>query len=200
VTVRTAPRLGIFGGTFDPVHVGHVETAAAVGEALGLDRVLLVVANEPWQKEGVRPVTPAADRLAMVEAAVADRAGIEASRIEIDRGGPSYTVDTVEALLADEPAPDVTVVVGADIVPELATWKRWEELSQLVRLAVVDRPGSPFVRPPEGWRWVAVPSPRVDISSTELRRRLAEGRSVGDLVPEPVMRYICRSGLYAEGR
>ncbi|HEY5109480.1 MAG TPA: adenylyltransferase/cytidyltransferase family protein, partial [Acidimicrobiales bacterium] len=89
-----APRLGIFGGTFDPIHLGHVEVADAVRDALGLDRMLVVVANHPWQKQD-RPVTPAEDRYAMVAAALVDRPGLEASRIELDRGGPSYTIDTV---------------------------------------------------------------------------------------------------------
>src|SRR5271169_6912648 len=97
-------RIGIFGGTFDPVHVGHLVAATWAREALGLERVLLVVANVPWQKAGTRAVTPAEDRFLMVQAAVAGVAGLEASRVEIDRGGPSYTVDTVRELLASTPS------------------------------------------------------------------------------------------------
>ncbi|HEX7167817.1 MAG TPA: adenylyltransferase/cytidyltransferase family protein, partial [Acidimicrobiales bacterium] len=92
------PRIGVLGGTFDPVHIAHLVSAVNVRAALGLDRVLLVVANEPWQKVGTRPISPAADRLAMVEAAVAGVDGVEASAIEIARGGPSYTADTIAAL------------------------------------------------------------------------------------------------------
>ena len=109
----------MFGGTFDPIHAGHVETAEAVHRALDLDRTLLVVANEPWQKEGTRSVTPAEDRLAMVVAAVADRPGLEPSRLEIDRGGPSYTVDTVDELHGLYPGSELFLVVGADVVPDL---------------------------------------------------------------------------------
>ena len=95
---RPRARIGIFGGTFDPVHVGHLVAATWAREELGLDRVLLVVANVPWQKAGTRTVTPAEDRFRMVQAAVGGVAGVEASRIEIDRGGPSYTIDTVREL------------------------------------------------------------------------------------------------------
>ena len=112
-------RIGVFGGTFDPIHAGHLETAEAVHRTLDLDRMLLVVANEPWQKEGSRSVTPAEDRLAMVEAAVAGRPGLEASRLEIDRGGPSYTVDTVDQLHSLYPGSELFLVVGADVVPDL---------------------------------------------------------------------------------
>ncbi|MGA0820999.1 MAG: nicotinate-nicotinamide nucleotide adenylyltransferase [Ilumatobacteraceae bacterium] len=97
-TAERAPRLGILGGTFDPIHVGHLVTAVNVRHALSLDRVILMVANVPWQKEGQRSITPAADRLAMVEAAVAGVHGLDVGRLEIERGGPSYTADTLRDL------------------------------------------------------------------------------------------------------
>src|SRR5579863_7422130 len=109
------PRIGIFGGTFDPVHVGHLVAATWAREGLGLDRVLLVVANVPWQKAGTRAVTAAEDRFRMVQAAVEGVAGVEASRLEIDRGGPSYTVDTVRELLEADPSARPHVIVGADV-------------------------------------------------------------------------------------
>ena len=140
-------RIGLFGGTFDPIHRGHVQVAEAVRDALGLDRMLVVVANEPWQKQG-RPVSPAEDRYAMVAAALDDRPGLEPSRIELDRGGPSYTVDTVRQLLADQPDAEIVVVVGADVVAALDTWRQHEALRDLVTLAVVDRPGAPLADPP----------------------------------------------------
>lgn len=189
----------MFGGTFDPIHRGHVQVATAVGDALGLDRVLVVVANEPWQKQG-RPVSPAEDRYAMVAAALDDRPGLEPSRIEIDRGGPSYTVDTVHQLLAHDPGAEVVVVVGADVVSTLDTWHEHEALRTLVTLAVVDRPGAPVVDPPPGWRAVHVAVDPVDVSSTELRARLGAGESVEDLVPEAVIRCVSERGLYAVGR
>lgn len=193
-------RIGIFGGTFDPVHTGHIAAAESVQRALSLDRMLVVVANQPWQKEGLRPVTPAEDRYAMVAAAVDGRDGLEACRIEIDRGGPSYTLDTVVELRRRVPGCDVTLVVGADIVPDLPTWHDELVLRDTVALAVVDRPGVALVDPPPGWRSVTVPVPPFDVSSTELRARLIGGRSVDGLVPDAVIRCIRQRGLYATGR
>jgi len=198
-TSRHRPRVGVFGGTFDPIHRGHVQVAEAVSAALGLDRMLVVVANEPWQKQD-RPVTPAEDRYALVVAALADRPGLEASRIELDRGGPSYTVDTVRDLLAAEPDVEVVVVVGADVAASLDTWRDHEVLRDLVSLAVVDRPGTPVVDPPPGWRFTHVPVDPVDVSSTELRALLETGAPVDDLVPEAVIRCVSDRGLYAKGR
>lgn len=108
-------RVGVFGGTFDPIHIGHLVAAVNVRHALALDRVLLVVANEPWQKAGTRAITVAADRLAMVEAAVAGVAGREASALEIERGGPSYTADTVAEIEARNPGAELFVIVGTDV-------------------------------------------------------------------------------------
>jgi nicotinate-nucleotide adenylyltransferase len=176
-----------------------VEVADAVRGALGLDRMLVVVANEPWQKQD-RPVTPAEDRYAMVAAALADRPGLEASRIELDRGGPSYTVDTVRALLAADPGARVVVVVGADVVGGLDTWHDHQTLRGLVTLAVVDRPGAPVADPPDGWAAVHVAVDPVDVSSTELRARLEAGEPVGDALPEAVIRCLSERGLYATGR
>jgi len=193
-------RIGIFGGTFDPIHTAHLEVAEAVRERLGLDRMLLMVASEPWQKVGARPLTPAEDRFAMVEAAAADWPGLEPSRMEIDRGGPTYTIDTVRQLLDEEPGAEVTLVVGSDVVGGLTTWKDEAALQGAVTLAVVGRPGVDPVAPPPGWRTVQVPVAPFDVSSTELRRRLEAGLPVEGWVPEPVIRCIARRGLYATGR
>jgi len=195
----TGPRIGIFGGTFDPIHLGHVEVADAVRDALGLDRMLVVVANHPWQKQD-RPVTPAEDRFAMVAAALADRPGLEASRIEIDRGGPSYTIDTVRQLGRADPGAELFVVVGADVVATLDTWREHEALRDLVTLAVVDRPGTPHLDPPPGWRAVRVAVAPIDVSSTDLRAVLEAGGSVEGLVPEAVIRSLSDRGLYATDR
>jgi nicotinate-nucleotide adenylyltransferase len=189
-------RLGIFGGTFDPVHIGHLVAASRAREALALDRVLMVVANEPWQKSDFRAITPAEDRLAVVEAAVQGVPGVEASRLEIDRGGPSYTADTVAALLAADPSAQVYVIVGADVAADLGTWRRVEELRDRVVLGVVDRGGSALVEVP-GWRVEPVPMPALEISSSDLRRRLADGRSADFLIPEPAIRCIRQLNLYA---
>jgi nicotinate-nucleotide adenylyltransferase len=198
-------RLGILGGTFDPPHVGHVAAATAARRQLGLDRVLFVVANDPWQKSPVRDVSPAEDRFALVVAAVEGVQGAQASRIELDRGGPSYTIDTVEALVAEASAegrepPELFLIVGADVPDTLATWHRPEDLARLVTLVVVARPG---VEPPdrvEGWRAEIVPGTSADVSSSEVRSLVAEGRPIAGLVPPSVERCIARRALYAVPR
>lgn len=198
-------RLGLFGGTFDPPHAGHIAAALACRRALELDRVLLVVANDPWQKVPQREVTPAKDRWAMVVAATKGLEGVEASRIEIERGGPSYTVDTVEELRNEarrslRPFPEIFLVVGVDLVPTLETWERADELRRLVTLVAVSRPGAPEPRVPQGWKILRVDGDGVDVSSSEVRTMLTEGRSVNGLLPEPVMRCIRQRNLYAVER
>ncbi|HEX3794571.1 MAG TPA: nicotinate (nicotinamide) nucleotide adenylyltransferase [Acidimicrobiales bacterium] len=208
-------RIGILGGTFDPPHVGHVAAARAVQAALSLDRLLLVVANDPWQKSPTRVITPAEDRFAMTEALAEDLPGVEASRMEIDRGGPSYTVMTVEAILAeaeseadasgdpDAEPPEIFLVVGADLVPDLGTWERVADLKELVTLAVVSRPPAEdggILSAPWGWRVEWIDGPQVDVSSSAVRQALAQGESVTDLVPEAVIRCMARRDLYAVRR
>lgn len=195
-------RVGILGGTFDPPHAGHVAAGRAANETLGLDRLLLVVANDPWQKSGQRTVSPAEDRYALAEALAEDIPGAVASRLEIDRGGPSYSVDTVEELraLAGGSPLELFLVVGADLVPELETWHRAERLRDLVTLAVVSRPTGAEPPVPPGWRAVRVDGPQVAISSSELRDRIAAGEPIDDLVPAGVVRCIRRRGMYAVPR
>ena len=193
-------KLGVLGGTFDPVHVGHLVAAVNARHALDLDRVLLVVANVPWQKAGARVITPAPDRLAMVRAAVDDVDGLEASDLEIVRGGESYTVDTLRELHALHPGADLYLVVGADIVGELDTWERSDELRELATLAVVNRPGAAGVAKVSGWRVANISIPMIDVSSTELRARVADGRPLDFLVPAGALRLIRQRGLYAGAR
>ena len=196
-----APRIGILGGTFDPVHVGHLAAAVEVRAELGLDRMLLVVANVPWQKAGTRAIAPAEDRFAVVAAAAAEVEGLEASRIELDRGGPSYMADTTAELAARHPGAALFLVVGSDLVGELHTWERAEDLRSRVTLVVVRRPGSAPSTPsaPEGWRVVGVTVPALDVSSSGLRARAAAGRPLHVLVPPAALREIRRRGLYAGG-
>ncbi len=205
-------RLGVLGGTFDPVHIGHLAAAVNARAALGLDRVLLVVAHQPWQKSG-RRLTSAADRLAMVEAAVDGRDGLEASRIEIDRGGDTYTADTLEQLTAEDPDRELFLVVGSDVAADLDTWKRPDVVARLATLAVVGRGGgTPGVSRPgpaagthDGsdlrlhppWRVVRVDMPPLDISSSDLRERHRAGRPLDYLVPDLVINLIRQRGLYA---
>lgn len=191
------PRIGILGGTFDPVHIGHLSAAVEVRAALGLDRMLLVVANLPWQKVGERAVTPAEARFAVVAAAAAEVEGLEASRLEIDRGGPSYTADTAAELARLHPGASLFLVVGSDVAGELATWEREAELRAAVTLVVVRRPGVAVVLPPPPWRAEAVTIPALDVSSSDLRARAATGRPLEVLVPPAALREIRRRGLYA---
>lgn len=192
-----AERIGLFGGTFDPIHVGHLVTAVNVRHDLGLDRVLLVVANDPWQKAGL-PVSPARHRLAMVEAAVADVEGIEASALEIERGGASYTADTLAELARRCPGAELFVVLGNDAAAALGTWERVEEVRDRATLVVVTRPGTEAVAPPAGWVHLLVEVPRLEVSSSDLRARVADGRPLDWLVTERVVHLIRALGLYHE--
>ena len=135
-------RLGLFGGTFDPPHVGHLVTAVNVRHELALDRVLLVVNDQPWQKLGTREITPAEDRFAMVEAAVGSVDGLEASRIEIDRGGLSFTADTLHGLEAEDAVRELFVILGSDAAVGLPSWERADEVRELATVVVVERPGA----------------------------------------------------------
>jgi nicotinate-nucleotide adenylyltransferase len=188
-------RIGLFGGTFDPPHVGHLVTAVNVRYALALDVVILMVANVPWQKEGARAITPAEERLAMVEAAVRDVPGLVAGRTEIDLGGPSYTADTLVALGAEHPGAALYTIVGDDAAAGLASWARYEEVVERSSLVVVDRPGAP-VELPTIAEWIHVEVPRLEVSSTDLRARFVDGRPLDYLVTRPVLDVIARYGLY----
>ena len=188
-------RVGLFGGTFDPPHVGHLVTAVNVRHELALDRLLLEVANRPWQKEGLRPISSAEDRFALVAAAVAGVGGLEASRLEIDRGGVSYTADTLAELQRLDPAAELFTIVGSDAAAGLLTWERYDEVADRSRLVVVERPGSDVVLPGEV-SWIRVVVPHLEVSSTDLRARVADGRPLDYLVPEGVMAEIRRRGLY----
>ena len=198
--VAPGSRIGVFGGTFDPVHTGHLVAATWAREELDLDRVLFVVAGEPWQKVGRRVVTPAEDRFRVVTAAVEGTEGLEASRLELDRTGPSYTADTVHELLAADPGVFLYLVVGADVAGELDTWQRVDEIRDVVTLVIVDRGGVATSPDPAGWKVERLRIPGLDISSSELRQRLAEGRTVQFLIPDAAIRCIRRLNLYAGGR
>jgi len=188
--------VGIFGGTFDPPHFGHLAAAKRCQRALGLDRVLLVVANDPWQKSPSRRVSPATDRLAMVAECVASEPGLEACALEIDRGGPSFTIDTVEILGVREEVIDPWIIVGSDLAGTLDSWERAEDLRGKVRVAVMSRPGSPL-KLPAGWRAVALESDELDVSSSAVRAAVSAGRAIDHLVPAEVVRHIQACGLYA---
>ena len=197
-------RIGVLGGTFDPVHIGHLVTANEVRWALDLDVVLLMVAGRPWQKVGRRELAPAADRFATVAAAVEGVAGLEASSLEVDRDGLTYTADTLAELQRAEPEAALFLIVGADVTELLGTWERPEEVRALATLVAVERPGSAPVDADrlraQGWRLETVTIPALEVSSSDLRARLAEGRPVDFLVPAAAVREITERGRYARPR
>jgi nicotinate-nucleotide adenylyltransferase len=195
-TPSAPERIGVFGGTFDPPHAGHVAVAATVRWALHLDRVLLMVANDPWQKRGTRAISEAADRLAMTEMAVAGIEGLEASALEIDRGGATYSIDTLIELERSHPGAELYLVVGSDAAAGLDTWERADEVRARCRLVVIERPGSTAAELPAGWTAHRVTVPSLELSSTELRERRALGAPLDGLVPPAVMAVIAERGLY----
>lgn len=194
-------RVGIFGGTFDPVHVGHLVVATAVHHALSLDDTRVVVAADPWQKDPP-PVAPAAERYAAVQAAIADMdvPGITADSREVDRGGPTYTIDTVEALRTERDGGEVFLIVGYDAAKHLDTWHRVDELRALVTLVVVNRPRFDEVVDVPGWKVEVVDIPSIDVSSSMVRERLSAGLPVDGLVPAAAMRVVREHGRYAGAR
>lgn len=189
-------RVGVFGGTFDPPHVGHLVTAINVHHALDLDVVVLMVANVPWQKNGTRAITPAEDRLAMVAAAVESVRGLIPGRQELDLGGDSYTADTLAVLAQEYPGAKLFTIVGDDAAANLHTWERSDEVVSRSHLVVVDRPGAPVVLDP-AVDWIHVEVPRLDVSSTDLRARFVDGRPLDYLLTDATLDVIEHRGLYA---
>lgn len=194
---RPLERIGLFGGTFDPPHVGHLVTAVNVRHALRLDLVILMVANVPWQKQGTRAISPADDRLAMVDAAVADVEGLVVGDLEVRRGGDSYTADTLAELARLHPAAELFTIVGDDAAAGIDTWARADEVAARSSLVVVDRPGIP-VELPSGYPWIRVEVPHLEVSSTDLRERVRDGRPLDYLITDSVQRIVRERSLYLE--
>ena len=189
-------RVGIFGGTFDPPHVGHLVAASQARHQLGLSSVTLMVANEPWQKLGERTLTPAAIRLELVTRAVDGHGGLRAGDAEIRRGGPTFTIDTLEELAVEQPGVEVVVILGADAASGLASWHRAEEVAAAATIAVLERPGAPVTAPMPGVRLERVAMPSLEISSSDLRGRCRRGEPVEFLVPDGVWSEMRRLHLY----
>ncbi|HZA26619.1 MAG TPA: nicotinate-nucleotide adenylyltransferase [Actinomycetota bacterium] len=193
-------RLGVFGGTFDPIHIGHLIAAAEAMHSFSLDRVLFVPAGRPWQKDSF---SEAEDRYTMTVLGTAAHERFAVSRTEVDRTGPTYTADTMEGLRDFYGSgTGLYFIIGADAVQKVDTWRGVERLVGLAEFIAVARPGAGNTLHPLNTSILVhkLAIPGVDISSTDVRARVADGRPIDFLVPAPVARYIRRSGLYGAER
>ena len=202
VTTTAPRRLGILGGTFDPPHAGHLAAALAVQTQVALDELVLMVANEPWQKVGDRQVTPARVRFEMTEALVDGISGLRADDREIRRGGPTFTVDTLEEILAEQPDTEIFLVVGADTANRLETWHRASDVVRLSTIVIVNRDDSTnaasgFFRDA---RVVNVTMNAVDVSSSAIRKSVAHGESIDSATSSSVASIIRDRSLYVGQR
>jgi len=197
-------RIGVLGGTFDPVHIGHLIIAEEVGEELGLDEVLFVPAGQPWLKVE-HNITPVVHRIEMVRLAILRNPHFKLSEVEVERSGPSYTIDTILELKNRLGAQvDLFFILGCDALAQLPQWKEPQELIELCKLAVVPRVNldSPNLKdlessiPGVSDRVSYVATPIIDISSSQIRERLARGLSIRYLVPDKVEEYIAKYRLY----
>ena len=199
-------KIGILGGTFDPVHLGHLIIAEEAMSSLSLERVIFVPAGDPWMKAGI-PISPGPNRLAMVLAAVAGNPAFHVSPVELDRIGPSYTVDTLEELQEDYGSQtEYFFIIGADALKDFGQWRKPERVLELCTLAVVGRPAQraldlsvlEAIIPGIGNRVEMVYGVAISVSSTDIRERIAEDRSIRHLVPPAVESFIREHGLYKE--
>ena len=190
-------RIGLFGGSFDPVHVAHLALAHEALEKLPLDEVRWIPAGQPWQK--ARQLASQLHREAMVKLAIEGEPRFKLEPCELRRRGPSFTLDTVRELQAAEPGEQWFLIIGQDQYTGLHTWRDWRELVGLVTLVVAKRPGLHAWPHPDLLRAEqrAVPLPMMDVSSTDIRERVAQGRAIGELVPAAVARYIEDHSLYS---
>jgi len=194
--VNKSQRIGVLGGTFDPIHNVHLAMARAAIKHARLDKVLFVVSGRPPHKS-TGPCASAENRFAMAEAATASESKMEASRLEIDRGGVSYTRDTLEALSKQSPGDTLFLILGFDSLLDLPNWRAPGRVLELARILVVPRPGANGQVPTElEGHYDMLPFEPVDIASTTIRQRIATGGSIEELVPAPVVRYILGKGLY----
>ncbi|MDG3013256.1 nicotinate-nucleotide adenylyltransferase [Speluncibacter jeojiensis] len=204
--MRRAPdtrRLGVMGGTFDPIHHGHLVAASEVADLFDLDEVVFVPTGQPWQKEG-RPVSPAEDRYLMTVIATASNPRFSVSRVDIDRGGRTYTADTLRDLRRQHPDAELYFITGADAMSSILSWQNWEELFELAKFVGVTRPGydldvahlAQHLEKLPGDAVTLVEIPALAISSTDCRRRASAGRPVWYLVPDGVVQYISKRNLY----
>jgi nicotinate-nucleotide adenylyltransferase len=195
------------GGTFDPIHHGHLVAASEVADLFDLDEVIFVPTGTPWQKDA-RRVSPAEDRYLMTVIATASNPRFSVSRVDIDRGTPTYTVDTLRDLRQLYPAAELYFITGADALATILSWQDWSELFRLAKFVGVTRPGYELgvdhlrehLREYPDNTVTLVEVPALAISSTDCRRRAAQDRPVWYLVPDGVVQYISKRGLYAGGQ
>jgi nicotinate-nucleotide adenylyltransferase len=196
VSIPSIPRVGIFGALFNPPHVGHLALCQEAAWQLGLQRVVLVPTGLPPHREA--PGESAELRLRMAQAAVLGNPGLTVSRVELDRPGPSYMVDTLRELTNRYPGAQLVLLIGADQLARLSSWYEAESLPSLARLAVARRADIAIAGAEHSMvEWVEMP--RLDVSSSDIRRRVAEGRPIRYLVPEAVRELIESEGLYQRG-
>ncbi|MDX1969125.1 MAG: nicotinate-nucleotide adenylyltransferase [Planctomycetaceae bacterium] len=193
-------RIGIYGGTFDPIHLAHLVLAEQCLEQAALDEVWFIPAAQPPHKLGAS-ISPPAQRLAMLEFAIAGHPRFRVDRVELERGGPSFTVDTLSLLQARHPADEWFLLLGADAIRDFPTWREPERILELARIVAVNRGGQPLpdLAPVQGGRAErvqVVEMPGLEISATDLRARVAAGRSIRFLVPRAVEVYIHQQALY----
>ncbi|MCE4024541.1 nicotinate-nucleotide adenylyltransferase [Microbacterium sp. Au-Mic1] len=194
MTTTPVPRIGVMGGTFDPIHHGHLVAASEVAHSFGLDEVVFVPTGQPWQKSGV---SDSEHRYLMTVIATASNPSFTVSRVDIDRDGPTYTIDTLRDLKAQRPGAEFFFITGADAVAQILSWRDHDELWDLAHFVAVSRPGhvlSTDGLPPGDVSQLEVPA--LAISSTDCRSRVREGDPVWYLVPDGVVQYIAKHHLY----
>lgn len=194
MTSARAPRIGVMGGTFDPIHHGHLVAASEVAQSFDLDEVVFVPTGTPWQKENV---TESEHRYLMTVIATASNPRFTVSRVDIDRDGPTYTIDTLRDLAVERPDAELFFITGADAIAQILSWRDHEELWRLAHFVAVSRPG--HVLDTEGLPSDDVSQleiPALAISSTDCRKRVSEGNPVWYLVPDGVVQYIAKHHLY----
>lgn len=198
-TPSTSRKIGLLGGSFNPIHQAHLRLALAAHEYLQLDQVQLLPAGQPWQKKALQ--VSADDRLAMLALAIEPYPQLQINPIEVERDGPTYTIETLQSLSV---GPQYYWLMGSDQLNNFCTWRAWQEILNYVQLVVVQRPGHDIQVPSElqleleqkGHKLIFMPFAEMSISSTEIRQKLQENQDVSTLVPAPVLDYIKRKGLY----
>ena len=192
--VSRTPRIGVMGGTFDPIHHGHLVAASEVAHSFNLDEVVFVPTGQPWQKD---EVTPSEHRYLMTVIATASNPDFTVSRVDIDRAGPTYTIDTLRDLKKQRPNAELFFITGADAIAQILSWRDHDELWDLAHFVAVSRPGHDLTTdglPSDDVSQLEVPA--LSISSTDCRRRVQEGNPVWYLVPDGVVQYIAKYHLY----